>query len=381
MYKLKISALLIISLLMSCGNSQKKKKMEKPLQLINKNATAETLQLYLFLDKLVANHKIMLGHQDALAYGSRWFGDEERSDVKDIVGDYPAVVGLELGNIELGFEKNLDSVCFDDMKRYIKETHLRGGISTCSWHGSNIVTRKNTWDCAQNTVVRSVLPEGENHKEYLTWLDKVSNFFRDLIDEKGKPIPIIFRPYHENTGNWFWWGADQCTAEEYKQLWRMTVDYMLKEKNLNNLIFAYTPSSLANEAHFLERYPGDDYVDMIGFDTYVLDEKLIDVIDFYKKDMKKNLDITTQYAQVHNKIAFIGETGMEGILHNTYFTEVLYPLISTYNIAWVLFWRNAWEKDKPNHHYLPYITHPSAPDFKLFTEKPEILLNKDITRR
>lgn len=379
MYKIITNSLLSISLLISCGNVPKETKMNSSLQLISKNATPETVKLYQFMAQTAVDHKIMLGHQDALAYGPTWFGDAGRSDVKDIVGDYPAVIGLELGNIELGLDRNLDSVSFADMKRYIKETHARGGISTCSWHGSNIVTGKNAWDCGQDIVVKSVLPEGTHHKEFLTWLDKVSAFFADLVDEHGNPIPIVFRPYHENTGNWFWWCADQCTAEEYKQLWKMTIDYMLNEKSLKNLIFAYTPSTLNDESHFLDRYPGDDYVDVIGFDTYVLDDKSIDVIDTYKKDLQRSLKSTTRYAKAHNKVAIIGETGMEGIPYNTYFTEVVYPIINQYDIAWVLFWRNAWETDKPNHHYLPYKGHSSVPDFKLFVEKPEILLNKDIS--
>lgn len=230
-------------------------------------------------------------------------------------------------------------------------------------------------------MVGSILPKGLHHDEYLRWLDKVSDFFLDLTNDQGELIPIIFRPYHENTGNWFWWCQDQCSPEQYKELWIMTVDYMTKEKQVNNLIYAYTPSSLKDESHFLERYPGDDYVDIIGFDFYLLPEKESDGVEAYKAEMTKNLSIVTHYAEKHNKVAIIGETGMEGIPHPTYFTEIVYPLITQYDLAWILFWRNAWESDKPQHHYLPYQEHSSANDFKTFTEKSEILLNNQINQQ
>ena len=84
---------------------------------------------------------IMIGHQDDPLYGTKWHFDEGRSDVKEDCGDYPAVMGFELGNIELDSLKNLDGVPFDRMKMEIIAHHLRGGIVTISWHANNTVTR------------------------------------------------------------------------------------------------------------------------------------------------------------------------------------------------------------------------------------------------
>jgi len=344
---------------------------------IDNKATEETVALYNQLFKIMGEG-IMVGHQDDLAYGHGWYKQNGKSDVKDVAGDYPAVIGWELGHVELGVEYNLDSVYFSDMKQYIRETYKRGGITTASWHGDNIVTGNTAWDCAQDSVVRSILPGGSNHKEYLVWLDRVAGFFLDLKDEKGNLIPVVFRMYHEHTGSWFWWGTQQCTPDEYKQLWIMTVEHLKNKKNVHNLLYAYSPSGTENEAHFLERYPGDEYVDIVGYDVYAPNGTM-EGLEHYKEEMKRNIEIVTSYAAKADKIPTIGETGLEGVTDSTYFTQVVYPVITQYRFSWILFWRNAWEPDKPNHFYGPYPGHPSAADFKEFVEKPNILMNKDIT--
>jgi len=342
----------------------------------DKAATTETVGLYNRLLQSMSKG-IMVGHQDALAYGHGWYKEAGRSDVKDVTGDYPALVGWELGHVEIGAEFNLDSVYFSDMKRYIRETYSRGGITTASWHGDNIVTGNTSWDCAQDSVVRTILPNGSNHDKYLVWLDRVAGFFHDLKDDKGNHIPVIFRMYHEHTGAWFWWGSEQCTPEEYKHLWIMTVEYLRDKKNVHNLLYAYSPSETENEAHFLERYPGDEYVDIVGYDCYVPGSDSAAVAS-YKAAMDRNLKIVTDYAGKSGKIPVIGETGMESIPDATYFTQAVYPVISQYKIAWVLFWRNAWESDKPQHFYAPFAGHSSAPDFKEFVGNTDILMNEDI---
>src|SRR5436305_1558134 len=84
----------------------------------DKYATKETINLYHNLQK-VLDKGIMLGHQDDPAYGFRWKYETGRSDVKDVTGDYPAVMGFELGRIELDHAVNLDSVPFDKIRGFI----------------------------------------------------------------------------------------------------------------------------------------------------------------------------------------------------------------------------------------------------------------------
>ena len=344
---------------------------------IDENATEAAVVLYNRLFALI-DKGVMLGHQDDLIYGHTWYGEAGRSDVKEITGDYPAVIGWELGHIEIGAAYNLDSVYFKDMKRLILETYARGGITTASWHGDNIVTGNTAWDCRQDYVVSSVLPGGSHHEQYLTWLDRVADFFLDLRYEEKELVPVIFRMYHENSGGWFWWGSRQCTPEEFKDLWIMTVGHLRDTREVHNLLYCYSPSETRDAEHFLERYPGDRYVDILAYDCFLYGGADIKAIEGYEEKMKRNLETVTSLAAKKSKIAAVGETGMESIPYGKYFTKTVHPVLSGYKVSWILFWRNAWEADKPQHHYLPYPGHSAEADFREFAAKPDILMNKDI---
>jgi len=339
--------------------------------VVDKNATPATKAL--FHTMLLNSQKyIMLGHQDDAVYGSKWYNLSGRSDVKETAGDFPAVVGWELGNIELGAEHNLDSVYFNDMKRLISEVYERGSINTISWHASNIATDSSAWDCKQDTVVRSVLPGGSNHHRFLGYLDHLSDFFHNLKDKNGNPIPVIFRMYHEHTGAWFWWGAKQCSPDEYNELYRMTVRYLRDVKNVHNLLYAFSTAEITDKAHFLSRYPGNEWVDLVGFDTYC--HNTPEKVEQYKQIMKTGLDVVSQFAAENNKIAIMAETGQEGIKVKNYYTKVLLPLIKPYKLSYVLMWRNAFDIKK--HYYIPSPEHPEAKDFISFTKNKRILLSK-----
>jgi mannan endo-1,4-beta-mannosidase len=319
---------------------------------------------------------IMFGHQDDPAYGHGWYGEKDRSDVKDITGEYPAVSGWEIGHIEIAADYNLDSIYFTDMKRMIREVHERGAINTISWHGDNIATGNTAWDCEQDTVVSSILPGGIHHAAFIAYLDKVADFFLDLKDSKGELIPVIFRMYHEHTGGWFWWGNKQCTPEEYNELYRMTVRHLRDKRNVHNILYGFSPASIHTTEEFLSRYPGDEWVDIVGFDTYFYNPGAADSKDKYTTDIRAGLKVVTEYASKKGKIPVLAETGLEGVVIDTFFTEILYPAMKDFTFSYVLLWRNAYTM--AHHHYVPYPGHPAADDFKKFTEKDDILMASDV---
>ena len=126
---------------------------------------------------------IMSGHQDDTFYGLTWnarAGDSTSSDIKLVCGDYPAVMGFELGGLELGQERNLDSVPFRLMRREILAQIRRGGFVTISWHPYNIVTNGNAWDNSDTTVVARILPGGTHHAQFITWLDRIADFLNTV---------------------------------------------------------------------------------------------------------------------------------------------------------------------------------------------------------
>lgn len=191
---------------------------------VDRKATKETRALYQHLFDL-RTKGVMFGHQDALAYGlnadlTRWIGGVNHSDIMTITGAHPAVVGHDLGHLELGQEKNLDEVPFNSMRQSILQVYKNGGINTLSWHPNNpLDLSKTTWDKMDSTIEK-VLNNRKHLKAYKKILSKLATYIKSLKGPEGELIPVIFRPYHEHTGSWFWWGAAHCTADEYKAFGR-----------------------------------------------------------------------------------------------------------------------------------------------------------------
>ncbi|MCU0459152.1 MAG: glycoside hydrolase family 26 protein [Bacteroidales bacterium] len=340
----------------------------------DKSATPETVKMLAGL-RDAAGEGIMFGHQDDLSYGIGWVYPGGESDVKRVTGDYPAVYGMDLGDIEHRSPVNLDSVPFADMKTFVDQIWKRGGVITFSWHVDNPLTGSNSWDVSSDRVVASVLPGGEKHEEFKTWLDNLSEFLASLVDDQGVAIPVIFRPWHEHTGSWFWWGQNLCTTEEFKALWRFTFDYLCEEKNLHNLLFAYSSGGdIENIEQYLERYPGDDYVDLIGFDYYQMPDA---GNRSFSENVSRVLGIVTSAATAHGKLAALTEAGYEGIPDSAWWTSAFWPAIRDHRISYALVWRNA--HNKPGHFYAPYPGHVSEQDFVAFYNLPETLFQSDVT--
>ena len=365
MNKLKgIALTLATTALVACGPGQKQSNFSS-----SSMRTTETENLLANLKK-VSSKGIMFGHHDDTNYGIGWDGEEGRSDVKSVCGDYPAVISFDLGHIELGDTVSLDNVPFSKIRQEILNQYKRGGMSSLSWHLRNPLTGGDSWDVSDTTVVKSVLSGGSNHEKFTGWVSKVSAYINSLQTEDGVKVPVLFRPWHEHTGSWFWWGEKLCTPEEYKALWQMTVD-ILREDGVNNALYAYSPGSEPQDTvQYLNRYPGDELVDVIGFDTYQFDR------DSYIANLEKSLAIIDSIGKAHNKVIAITETGYEGIPDSKWWTGTLLPAIEKYPIAYVLVWRNA--RERVTHFYAPYPGQISTDDFVEFYKHPKTLFAADV---
>jgi mannan endo-1,4-beta-mannosidase len=340
-------------------------------------ATRETKNLYANLHKLVKKG-ILFGHQDDLAYGVGWKYVEGKSDVKEVTGDYPAVYGWELGNIEHDLPYNLDSVPFDKMRAFIKQGYEKGGVNTISWHGDNPVNGESAWDTTHGAV-QSILPGGKQHELYKNWLDRIADFMLSLKGKNGEAIPVLFRPFHELTGNWFWWCRNTCTPSEYKLLWRFTVDYLRTNRNVHNLLYVYNTADFDSRENFLERYPGDDVVDMVSFDSYQYGDPQKD--SFFLKNVDTRLTILEGVAQEKGKIPALAETGYEAIPYAAWWTNTLWKAIGNHQISYVLAWRNhGLQPGGHMHYYAPFRGQASAQDFQEFYKLKRTLFQSDITR-
>lgn len=361
-----IRMLTILSLgmmLCSCASKNKEALNETPA------SGKELLRSNL---KKTMHEGVMFGHHDDPLYGIGWEFKDGRSDVKEVCGDYPAVMSFDLGHLELGRTHSLDSVPFDIIRKEIINQYNRGGLVSLSWHADNPLTGGDSWDVSDDTVVASILPGGPNYDKFQEWLSFVNNFILSLKTTEGIPVPVLFRPWHEHTGSWFWWGEKLCSVDQYKALWKMTTDYLKENGASEQIIYAYSPGIEPRDtAEYMERYPGDDIVDVMGFDGYRREDK-----NLYLEEMGRNLAIIDSLRQTHDKITAITETGYEAVPDSAWWTQTLLPLATRYPLSYVLVWRNAREKE--NHYFAPYPGQVSAANFKQFYGDAKTLFSADV---
>ena len=343
----------------------------------DKNATPETVMLFQSMWRL-QQEGVMYGHQDDLMYGRTWWYEKDRSDTKDFTGDYPAVAGFELGHLELGDERSIDSVSFAQIAEQIKVHYKRGGIITISWHAKNPLTIQmpdastrrqggTAWDVSSTEVVASILPGGQNHELFNTWLERLADFFSDLKDENGTPIPFIFRPYHEHSGNFFWWGTGICTDDQYAALWRYTVEFLRDKKGFHNILYAYNTDRVTSLYQYLRGYPGDDMMDMLSLDMYDRGEQ-------FNAELDSALKFVTATAILKKKLTALSETGARRGMSD-WWSTVLLPIVSKYPVGYVLTWRHTYRMNLPG---TTTNLQPFPDDFMNFYNSTRTLFLKEI---
>lgn len=349
---------------------------QQPVKLIDEKATAETKALCYHLQQLSQEH-ILFGHQHATEYGHGWSGDTDRSDVKSVTASHPAVIGVDFSGLsglpDDEIEKNKMS-----LKQHIEATYNRGAVTTVSWHFNNPVFGGGFYwkDSISRLTVQHLVPGGSHNEQYKEILKNIAAVANSVRGKKGEAVPLIFRPFHEFDGDWFWWGRSHCTVAEFKSLWKFTVSYLRDSLGVHSFIYAFSPDNrFDTEAVYLERYPGDEWVDMLGIDNYGdwgRDGKY-DVAAGIKK-----LQIVSDYAVKANKLAAFTETGLESIPNASWWTETLLKGLKEARVkmCYVLVWRN--DASSPTHFYAPFPGHSSVPDFLNFYNDPYTLFEKDL---
>ncbi len=352
------------------------------VDLVDNKATRETKDLHAFLWDVQENNLTLFGHHDALAYGHGWRDRLGYSDVYSMVGEHPAVCSLDFGKIEHNDSLNINRIPFDKMREIVQYAYKRGQIITFCWHVDNPKTYdKNaaypvgtSWDNSDDDVVREVLTENsELNLLFKTWMDNLADYIYTLKDENGEPIPFIFRPWHEHTQTWNWWGRKCATDEEFVELWRFTVEYLRDVKGIHNMIYAISPQMDEvyenTQERLTFRWPGDEFVDFIGMDCYHGRNHAA---------LKSNLETLSKLSKEKGKPFGITEMGIEGVTYDKYFTREVLPYITNSNPSLLIFWRN--DDESSNHHFLPYKGHPAEPDFIEFCDSDHIVLENGVIK-
>lgn len=232
-------------------------------QLINPNANTVTNSLFSYLCQCYGN--VTLAGQTC----DGGYTGTEFSAIYEVTGKYPAILGLDMmdytpSRTALGTSSRAVETAIDFWNR--------GGIVTFCWHWNaptstlvsdtdengnpswwgGFYTKNTNFDLAQ--VMNGSDPEGKANLDA-----DIAEIAAQLLRLQEAGVPVLWRPLHEASGGWFWWGASG--AEAYKQLWIYLYDQLTNVYGCNNLIWVW------NGQH-PDWYPGDGYVDIIGEDIY-----------------------------------------------------------------------------------------------------------------
>lgn len=217
---------------------------ESRYQLSNPNADNNTKKLYDYINDVYGT-AIITGQQE-----STWMGspDYEMDYIFENTGKYPAIRGLDFMNND-----------FDGVVERSIEWHEKGGIVTICWH-TGVISSGYQESKDDNPDFSKLLTEGtDEYNEMIESWDKAAVALQELRDAG---VPVLWRPFHEFDGGWFWWGKGG--AENFIKLWRMMYDRYTNEFGLTNLIWVLGYCGEVKDGW----YPGDEYCDIIGSDTY-----------------------------------------------------------------------------------------------------------------
>lgn len=341
------------------------------LSLADANATSETKALYSQL-WAIQGKAWMFGHHDDLMYGRNWYGVDGGSDTKDVCGDYPAVYSLDFAQImDDRRESSAESNAL--RRKCIIQAYDRGMVVTACAHLNNPLTGKDSWDNSSKDVVKQILEDGsEVNRKFTGWLDNLSEFANGLKDSNGKTIPVIFRPFHEHTQTWSWWGKSCTTEAEFVALWQFTVSYLRDKKGVHNFIYAISPQmdSAKQSEDFIFRWPGDEWVDFIGMDCYQ---------GINNSVFLNNLKVMQKVSQAKKKPCGVTETGVEGFKVKDYWiTNIAAPMAGR-KVSLLVTWRNKYDPEGSGNHYFSIFPgHISTDSFVAMYNRKDTAFCRDL---
>lgn len=291
--------------------------------LINPNASSEAKKLMAFLKeqygKMVVSGQYVNEYEDFSAPQFRVDPTDENSPmtvtkaselqaVYKVTGDYPVIAGFDISTVVIDLPNY--SV------RQAVEWHRAGGIVTFCWHWrvDNFDGKEREFYTEKTAFSLKKALADKNSPQYqgiIADIDKISAYLQELKDNH---VPVLWRPLHEASGGWFWWGADG--AEAYKELWDIVYERMAVYHGLNNLIWVTNPQSES-------WYVGDDKCDLVGDDPYYDFSKR----KYYLKDKANRKRFKQAYAYASNKMIAMSE--------NDYVPDM--DKVFSENVKWLFF--------------------------------------------
>lgn len=238
----------------------KANEIYESVKLSNPNASIKTKRVYKYLCDIDGTYTLSAQQE------STWMGsvDYEMDYIYNNTGKYPAMRGLDYMNDD-----------FDGVNKRAKEWWDKGGLVTICWHCGCDFTGEWNDACTEGNNFKKVsdwnkmLTEGTTeYNNMIAGMDKAAKALKEL---QNQGVVVLWRPFHELDGNWFWWSLGG--SDKFKTMWKIMYDRYTNYWGLNNLIWVlgYSHKSAGGGCSApkpSDWYPGDDYCDVIGADTY-----------------------------------------------------------------------------------------------------------------
>ena len=362
------------------------------VEIVDPGATLETASLFQYLQD-IQGEGILYGQEHATSYGlSIGTPDGIKSDIFNGVGENPAIFGWDTliiqGDERPGQTANTAAQNIALLADYIQKADAMGGINTLSAHMENFVTGNSFYDTSGDTL-RAVLPGGSHNADLKAYLDNIALLASSAKDANGKLIPIIFRPWHENAGSWFWWGAAFGSPGEYAELYRFTVEYLRDVKGVSNFLYAFSPGGGfgGDPGLYLRTYPGDEFIDILGYDSYDNGQ----AGSAWLTSIVADLGMISDEAIARNKVSAFTEFGVStsglavtGNPNLNWYTQVLAAIRADSRASRSAYMAQ-WANFGTTNFHVPYPAYDSVPDhellanFREFAADPYTLFADNVT--
>ncbi len=259
---------------------------------VTPNPSPEAVALLNYIYSISGKHTLAGQHCNPL------YGSVRLAGIQKMTKKYPAVFGQDFGFSEPGTWDGINyrqQIVDEAIRRYSE-----GFIITIMWHAVRPIEDEPV-DFLQSVEGKLtdkqwqelITPGTIINERWKSQVDVIAWFLKQL---KYAGVPVLWRPYHEMNGDWFWWGKKDGD-DGYKKLWKMLFDRLVNFHGLNNLIWVFDANELRENVDPYEKYfPGQDVVDILAADIYKN--------GFSQNDYDKLLSIAG------NKPIAMGEVGM-----------------------------------------------------------------------
>lgn len=231
----------------------------------NPNASPKARQVLTYLQGLSqkANNRVLSGQNAGMGSNAVAGFTNYVEKLQQQTGKWVALLGADYGF-------DVDPAAITQANQTLKKHWQAGGLVTVSFHFANPFTGGDSWDTSGVDLAALTDPSSWIYPKWKGWLDQLA---AGLADLKSAGVVVLWRPFHEMNGNWFWWsmdGGSRASKGSFVALWQQMFDYFTKTKQLDNLLWVYSvnvqlSTYLKPVAHY---YPGNNLVDVVGIDYY-----------------------------------------------------------------------------------------------------------------